>query len=114
VKDNKQKRIEAIAKGVISYLEKGGEVALLSGVITELKKKLAVEDVATVWTPVEISAYEKKQAIRLVGNLVKKEKFEIQFKFDSEMIDGIKVKYKDQVWDLSMAGKLKTLAENFN
>ncbi len=112
--EKNSKRVKEIARGFINYLDKSKEIGLLADVVSQLQKKALEADEVFVSTPGKISDRQKKKAIKLVAELIKKDKLKIKFLVEPKILDGLKIKHKDQVWDLTLAGQLESLTEQFN
>jgi len=109
--DNDNNRPENIAKGLLEFLKKTGQEQLLPEIINNLKKALLPQSSALVLSPIELSAIQKIKTQQLITKLAKQQVIDINFKVDSQVVDGLKIIVGDQVWDLTMAGQINQLAD---
>jgi F0F1-type ATP synthase delta subunit len=99
---------EVIVKSVISLLKKNGKEKLLPEIIELFKKELDLGDVVMVISPIELNRNQKEKAINFVANLVK-EKHVVEFEINKSLIDGMQIRYKDKLWDLSLKKQVNSL-----
>jgi F0F1-type ATP synthase delta subunit len=109
-----QRRVNAISKGFLSYLSKNKEAGLLSQVIEKLKENLGESEKVTVVTPIKLSEEEEGKTYELVKKLTRRDNFKIDYKVDSKILDGMKVEYRDKLWDMSLSGQIENLSEKIN
>lgn len=68
-------------------------------------------DKAIVYTPTKLSDQEKLKAKNLVKQLTGESLEEVSFLEDQKLIDGLKIIYKDKLWDLSLQNQLSSIVE---
>lgn len=66
---------------------------------------------AFIYTPIKLSDNEKKKAKNLVKRLTGENIAEINFREDEKLIDGLKIIYKDKLWDFSLQNQLNSIIE---
>lgn len=101
-----------IAHGVVAFLKKIKKEKIL-GVIAETLQKEVNTQKAYIYSPVELSEREKKNIHGKVNKITGEQIHSCIFHKDESLIDGMKVYYKDKLWDFSVSSKInKLLNEN--
>jgi F0F1-type ATP synthase delta subunit len=108
---NKTNDAENIAKGVLSYLKRNGREYLLEGIIERLQSQLPYYEKAVVLTARELSEAEKYKAKELASKFIKKKEFEVSYEVDESILDGMKIIWGDESWDISLASQIRGLYE---
>lgn len=104
-----------IARGLLSYLKKTNQESLLPLIVEELKTKIQAEkDTATVFSPCSLSLLQKQKAVKLAQRLTGLNNLKTKFAVDANLIDGLKVRLDDRVWDLSLASQINQLKDKLN
>lgn len=103
-----EKRADVIAKGIFSYLKKNNEVYLLENVLSNLSKWIVKEKVK-VTSPRALTKSEQEKVFFLTKKLIKDETLKVDFLEDGTLIDGLKIEYKDRMWDLSLRKQINSL-----
>jgi F0F1-type ATP synthase delta subunit len=107
---DKRKKAKKVAEGTIAYLEKRGMLDSLDLVIEYLQLNLKDSGVK-VYVPKKLNLKEKqnvkKMVIRLIGEDIKK----MDFIEDPNIIDGMKIEYKDRLWNFTLASQIQKLTE---
>jgi len=107
---DKRKKAKKVAEGTIAYLEKNGMLDSLDLVIEYLRLNLKDSGVK-VYVPKKLNLKEKqnvkKMVIRLIGEDIKK----MDFIEDPNIIDGMKIEYKDRLWNFTLASQIQKLTE---
>jgi F0F1-type ATP synthase delta subunit len=105
---NNSKIAKEIADGVIEYLNKKGKITLLSEVIKNLKETEFSKD-AFIFSPIALNQKETEKAKKLVYKLSNEQPGKVNVIVDESLIDGLKIVYKDNQWDFSVAGEISSL-----
>ncbi len=94
-----------IASGVIDFLKKIGKEEALPSIVELLQKEQSLKK-AYVYTPMVLKEVERKkitrEIIRITGEAIESFVFEI----DENLIDGVKIYYKDKLWDFSLSSQI--------
>lgn len=96
-----------ISGGVSEFLKKIKKEDLLPDVITLLQKENDSKK-AFVYAPKDLNIAEKKQISIMLGKLTGEKIENYVFQKDEKLIDGLKIFYKDKLWDFSVANQIKT------
>ena len=102
--------VKAIAEAVLDYLKKLKKEELLPDVINYLERKDA-DDVAWVFSPRKLSATEKNMLKGSFKKLTGTIPLKVKFATDKTLIDGLKISYKDRLWDFSLLKQIESLKE---
>jgi len=79
-----------------------------------LNNHLRKSDIAMVITPLKLTRKEEELATKLAQKLMKTETLKVEFSVDPEILDGMKLKYKDKLWDMSLSGQLDNMLQKIN
>ena len=107
-----RQKAEIIAKGIIAYLRKNKNENLLDLVVDALERRALRDNYALVTSALALTEKEKEKAKKLVEKLLNGKEAKIKFGEDASILDGIQVSYRDQIWDLSLAGQLQQFLKN--
>ena len=102
--ENKKNKANKIAKGLLKYLSVNNEEGLLPLVVGLLSKKVAKRIKVRVTTPVVLTIGQKRKAQDLSRALIKEKSVEVVYEVDPEIVDGMRIRYGDKLWDLSLVG----------
>lgn len=108
--DKINKKADVITKSFLLYLKKNQEENLLEPIIERLLKNVKDEKVHVV-SPRDLTKSEKESVLKTVVKLVNNDKVKIDYSVDDSIIDGLKIEYKDKLWDLSLAKQINSLFE---
>jgi len=111
---DQQDKAEKIVDGLLAYLKRNHEEVLANLIIEKLRQKTVLVKKATVFTPTPLSEQQKNRAVKLVKKLIKSDEVEVEFVFDPTIIDGLKIRVDDQLWDLSLSGQIHQLEDILN
>jgi F0F1-type ATP synthase delta subunit len=98
-----------IVDGIYSYLKKNGSENLLPEIIKILGSYKEVKPEVSILTAVQLNEVNKKKAESLAKRLIKETNLIFNFQQDVSIIDGLKINYKDKVWDLTLKSQLTKL-----
>ncbi|OGM20532.1 hypothetical protein A2714_04040 [Candidatus Woesebacteria bacterium RIFCSPHIGHO2_01_FULL_38_9] len=113
MKDKEKKIAKEVAEVVIDYLEKNGVASALPMVLDLLRKKSAQNSVY-IYTPRELKKDERLSLKKMFTKLTDTNVDKFSFVKDESLLDGVKIMYKDRVWDFSLSGQLKSLKQSQN
>ncbi len=113
MKDTEKKLAKEIAKVIIDYLDKKGAANALPTVI-EILQKRGRENSVYVYTPRELKKNERLNLEIMFKKLTDTDVVNFSFIKDESLLDGVKIMYKDKIWDFSLAGQLRKLKLNYN
>lgn len=99
-----------IADGVVTFLKKIKKENILEVIIETLQKNVSTQK-AYIYSPIELSSKEKKKVYGLVTKITGEPISSCVFKKDESLIDGIKIYYKDKLWDFSLSTKVTKLLQ---
>jgi len=106
------KTVEEIVNGFLSYLSSRGQLNLLPQVIERLSQHLKEEEkIATVVSAIELKE-EELEKIKMFLKRKFGQELNVKLIVDPKIIGGLVIKYRDQVIDRSLKGKLNSLVEN--
>ncbi len=108
--DKSNKKADIIAKSFLAYLRNNKEEHLLESVLEKLSKNVIDEKVSVI-SPKVLSQSEKEKVSNMVAKLVNNKKVNIDYIIDDSLIDGLRIEYKDKLWDLSLARQIDSLFE---
>lgn len=104
--------IEKITAGIIAYLKSKGKLYLLPEVSKKLENEYTIEtDFVSITTGFKVDLKMKKKLKILVDKLIGKTPLKTNYFVDAAIVDGVIVRYKDRVWDLSLKGEMQRLVE---
>lgn len=109
--DKSNNKANIIARSFLTYLKNNKEEYLLEKVVEILSKNVEGEKVSVI-SPKVLSNEEKDRAVKLVAGLVGDKKVNINFTIDESIIDGLKIEYKDKLWDFSLAKQISSIFES--
>lgn len=103
----KSEESKKIALAFLAYLKKTKKGDLLALIVDELTVKVKKQSsVVIITTPSIFGASDRKKAIKFATKLVKGKKIDTEFEIDPSLLDGMKIRYKDKVWDMSLQSKI--------
>jgi F0F1-type ATP synthase delta subunit len=105
------KTTKEIADGILEFLKKNNLESELPQLIEYLEGSSAKDD-AYVYAPRNLNASEKKDLQKLFVNLTGETPHKIVFYEDKTLIDGLKIMYKDKMWDFSVKGQIDKIAKS--
>lgn len=97
--------IKEIAEGILAFLKNNNLEDGLPQLINYLKEK-GDENVANIYSPKKLDASEKKMAEKMFTNLAGESPKKINFYEDKTLIDGLKISFKDKLWDFSLRAQI--------
>jgi F0F1-type ATP synthase delta subunit len=98
-----------VVDGLYSYLKKNESEELLPEIIKILNLSKVNDEEAIITTAITLDNAKKLNAKKLAIKLIKKDDLQFSFVTDSAIIDGLKINYKDKVWDLTLKSQLTKL-----
>ncbi len=66
---------------------------------------------AEIYTPIKLEKEEKNKAKKLIRELTGDNVEELAFYEDEELLDGLKIIYKDKLWDFSLQSQLASIID---
>jgi F0F1-type ATP synthase delta subunit len=108
IADDDKKMAIQIATGVVDFLKKIKKEETLGSVIEILQKEKQSKK-ALVYAPVDLKVADKKKISMMVARLTGEKIESFVFHKDESLIDGLKVFYKDRLWDFSVSSQIKKL-----
>lgn len=103
---NDKKIVKAISSSVIEYLTKNKRLDLLQAVIDSLNN-LLIDDVV-VESARDLSQQEKLKVGKLIAEKVGLRN-NIVYKTNQSLMDGLRIIYKDKLWDMSLVSQISKL-----
>jgi F0F1-type ATP synthase delta subunit len=98
-----------IVDGIYSYLKKTGSEELLPEVIKLLSGSVGTKPEVVITSSVALDSTRQNKAQKLAARLIKENNLQFKFVSDSTIIDGLKINYKDKVWDMTVKSQLTKL-----
>lgn len=111
--DKRKNKAEIIAGSILSLLKKNKEEYLLDEIIKKLSTASLNEKVR-VYSPKVLAKEEAARVQELAGKLSSNKKISVEFVVDRTLIDGLRIEYKDKLWDLSLSKQINSLFEKEN
>lgn len=103
--------IKNIVEGIWLYLKKRNSLGLLPEIVHGLTHKMnEVGTLATVFSGTPLSKEQEEKIIKIMSTNFGSP--HVQFKIDTSLLGGIKVKIGDEVLDLSLQNKLNSLTKS--
>lgn len=106
----KDKIAREISQKIIEVLKKKNNEGVLPLVIDYLKK-YSLSDIAFVYTPRKLTRNEYKRIEKLILKLAGIKPEKISVTIDEDLIDGLKISYKDKIWDMTTLAQLLKLSK---
>jgi len=110
---DQQKKADRVTRGLLSYLQKTGQLQILPSLIKEtVKKSHSQKDpsVAVVTSAIALSEAEKSQLQKVLSALTERE-MSVENRIDTELIAGLHIQIADKIIDNSLGSKLQNLGE---
>lgn len=111
MKNENYKLASQIASGVSDFLKKIKKEEILSDVIDLLRKEKNSKK-AIIYSPIDLKDSEIKNISSFLTKLTGETIENLEIQKDESLIDGLKIFYKDKLWDFSVSGKIKKLNAN--
>jgi len=105
-----KKIVKEIAEAVVDYLKNQKKENLLGEVVDYLQSKEARSE-ASVVSPRKLTLTEKKDIEKLFSKLVGEVPTRIIFSQDEKLIDGLKISFKDRLWDFSLRKQISSITK---
>ncbi len=102
------KTIKEIAEGILVFLKNNNLEESLPDLISYLRDK-DDQNIVNIYSAKDLSVKEKLNAQKFVKNLIGDTPKQILFSKDETLIDGLKISYKDKMWDFSIRGQVSKL-----
>lgn len=103
-----QERVKAIIKGFLTFLKKSKQEYLLPLFVEKLKKIKDLEKIE-IFSPVCLNETQKNKASEMARKLTNDNDSVIEYQIDPTLIDGLKIRYQDRVWDISLSSQINQL-----
>lgn len=100
-----KKIVSGVADAIFSYFIEKDSLDLLKDVIADLQKRVT-KNTAQIYSPRELENNEKAAIKKMIVKLAGEEVYDFVFIKDESLIDGLKVRFSDKIWDFSLAGSL--------
>jgi len=107
---DKKKKAKKVAEGIIAYLEKKGMLDSLDLIVEYLwltQKGSGVK----VYVPTKLNFKEKQNIKKMVNKLIGEDIKKMDFIEDPDIIDGMKIEYKDRLWNFTLASQIQKITE---
>ncbi len=105
---NKGKIAKALANAVVSYSKKIGDSEVLETVGGLIEKAGKINE-ASVIVPKKLDKTEKVKTMKLISRLTGEKVRGVNFYEDKSLLDGMRIFYKDKLWDFSLQTQIDSL-----
>ena len=105
---DKKKLAKTLSDAVVTYSKKNDATDVL-GMVNEYLVKENKLRRALVYTPKKLTKSEEVKVNKLVNKLTSENIDEINYIVDEKLLDGLKLVFKDKMWDFSLQNQISSI-----